>query len=72
MKEISGILKSMKLAMFKDQKNPRLTDARFNEKHLCIMKLSTFIPAKFLPEYLRYFEPLVGETAVTAEIASQN
>ena len=38
-RNISTALKQLKLAMFRDQKRPRETDAKFDDKHECILKL---------------------------------
>lgn len=64
-KDIQGVLKSLKLAIFKDQKTPSVTDKRFEGKYYCVESLAGFIPPKFRLEFMTYFEPFM--TVATAE-----
>jgi len=62
-RNISSVLNQLKLVIFRDQKNPRVTDAKFNEKHECILKLQGFIPPMHKAEFAAYFEPIIGPPA---------
>ena len=44
---ITNVLRSLKLAVFKDQKNPKETDKKFEGKQACLVNLLTYIPHKF-------------------------
>ena len=64
-KDITGVLRNLKLVIFKDQKKPRKTDKRFDDKHNCIVQLAGFIPPKHRKEFDSYFEPFIGEPKAT-------
>ena len=61
--DISGVLASLKQAIFKQQTNPRETDKAFVGKHQCLEKLAGFIPPKFRSEFDAFFLPLIQGSA---------
>ena len=55
MRDITQILRSIRLAMFKDQKEPSETDKLFSGKQACLQQLKTFIPIHYRDQFCSYF-----------------